>query len=420
MLGAILTLANNASLGLHRRSSQKQCAWYGDSRKQGAPQKKLHFAVDFTTNHEHWALGYSDLLLSIWGTKCPKVSRITWLDRLSLTLAAKAPRFEPFKTLRRPWTRLGQSMRSHLIRSSILMFDELTSAQPNQWWSQEEVINCLMAGLWTGKSSFGWKHQSAGGRRATRRPLYSQLSVHMRIQDDMRHKRLVGPWATNVHQSELTILDAGSHIRRPAPGTTEEAVKTPASGVGRWLFHSHPEVSKSDVKVSPSRGWRRTEWWRGCRWRGGGSWWWGWPSGGVPSCDAAKVFFFQQKRRRGCFFFFFAFWGAWRGDAATSWAAFFPSSATWRDGECPGRFKLCWLKCREHFQHLLHLEVYGSNKVNEQFGGSSGGLCSCRWQAYSSLLQNQVALSKIILDDNNAEHGFLLSFGRQSQYARRR
>ena len=45
---------------------------------------------------------------------------------------------------------------------------------------------------------------------------------------------------------------------------------------------------------------------------------------------------------------------------------------------------------------------------------------SCRWQAYSSLLQNQMAISKIILDDNNAEHGFLLSLGRQSQYARRR
>ena len=30
--------------------------------------------------------------------------------------------------------------------------------------------------------------------------------------------------------------------------------------------------------------------------------------------------------------------------------------------------------CRESLQHLLHLEVYGSNKVNEQFGGSSGGV----------------------------------------------
>ena len=39
----------------------------------------------------------------------------------------------------------------------------------------------------------------------------------------------------------------------------------------------------------------------------------------------------------------------------------------------PWGLQIMLVKCKKHFQHLLHLEVYGSNKVNEQFGGHQVG-----------------------------------------------
>ena len=45
-----------------------------------------------------------------------------------------------------------------------------------------------------------------------------------------------------------------------------------------------------------------------------------------------------------------------------------------KPGYCFGSWEIPveHLDMQRKFPHLLHLEVYGSNKVNEQFGGSSG------------------------------------------------
>ena len=346
VLGMFLGNASNASLG-HRRSSQKQCAWYGDSRK-GTPQKKLHFAVDFTANHEDWALGYSDLLLFIlfiWGTKCQKVFRITWLDRLCLTLATKAPRFEPFKTLRRPWTRLGQSMRSHLIRSSILilMFDESTGTQPNQWWSWEEVMNCFIDGrpldrqvfVWLETPKCGWtqSNQKAFVFPAIRSHENTRRHAPQTV-GSMSHKRSpvrIDHFGCRKSHSQTSTRDNGGSSEGPGKRGWTLIVSQPPRSIQEWRdSFTKPRVAKNRMVTRMSMKGRRKLMMRMTLWRSPKLW-----------CSEG---IFSNKSDKGDVLFFLRFEERDVEMLQRAEQRFSPSSATWRDGECLGRFKLCWLK----------------------------------------------------------------------------